>query len=513
MTEQAEGNKDGVESRSTALERGLAGALGDLAVNSSMTIVVGVSGGADSMALLDSLNRWIGSSGGKGRIVVAHLNHQLRGAEADLDEALVRRVAGSLGLSCEVEYRNVAEVARSCRLNLEAAARECRYQFFGRVAQVWQTKVDPSAECVVCTAHTSDDQAETVLMRLLRGSGTTGLAGIHQQRHLTDGVRLIRPLLGVRRSEVIEHCRQRQVDFRYDQSNHSIDYLRNRVRHELIPILQSYNPAISDLLVRTAELLREDDTCLQTLAREHRQAAMVDGGLAVGLLNQLPVALRRRVLRDWIAAQRGGLQSLTVAHLEALERLLAPNRSGRRIELPGRLVVVRSFDTLQFQQIPRPHPDETRLTPGQSVVFDEFQILLHPGSTPPPSPATTRGWIVAMPKIAGTTELLVRTRRPGDSIRPAASRHRIKLKTLMIRHKIPVSKRDTWPVIVSAADDRLVWVPGIAVSAEFALGAEVAFNAGLDNSVVPDSTSSKAGSQPLFWLLAAARVKLASENR
>ena len=474
----------------------MARALDRLGVDPSVPLVVGVSGGADSMALLSGLHRWMGLAGGTGRIVVAHLNHQLRGSESDLDEALVREEAQRLGLPCEVERRDVATVAIERRLNLEAVARECRYEFLARVAARWSSLPSSVESVVVCTAHTADDQAETVLMRLLRGSGATGLAGIHHQRRLADGMRLIRPLLDVKRSEVIEHCQQRQIDFRTDQSNHSTDYLRNRVRHELIGILESYNPAVSAHLVRTAELLRDDDDCLQELTHQHRSAVMVDGGLAVDRLRLLPVALRRRMIRDWVTARRGGPHSLKSSHLDAVETLLAPDRSGRKVGLPGHLVVVRVFDQLRFQEVIAP-TGEVGLEPGRQVEFGGLQISLHSGPTSPDPSAETGGWAVAVQNVTSPpglhTGLRIRARRTGDSLQPAGTRHRIKLKKLMIRHKIPVWRRDTWPVIVSAIDDRLVWVPGVGVSAEFVRSG--------------DDPGSEISGSGVFWLEAVESAK------
>lgn len=445
------------------------------------------------MALLSGLHRWVKLAVGSGQIVVAHLNHQLRGTESDLDEALVREQARRLGLPCEVERRDVAAVAIERRLNLEAVARDCRYEFLARVAEFWWSRPGQRSEIVVCTAHTADDQAETVLMRLLRGSGTAGLAGIHHERSLVEGVRLVRPLLAVRRTEVIEHCQQRQIDFRTDQSNLSIDYLRNRVRHELIGILQSYNPAVCEQLIRTAESLREDESCLQDYTRQHRSTVLVEGGLAVAQLRQLPKALRRRIILDWVAGRRGGPHSLKSSHLDTLETLLAPDRSGRQVKLPGHLVVVRVFDQLQFREEIGAHDGEVGLEPGRRVEFGGLQIVLHSGSESPVCSTETAGWIVAIRNIDDPNGLRIRTRRTGDAFQPAGTSHRIKLKKLMIRYKIPVWRRDTWPVIVSTHDDRLVWVPGVGVSAEF------------DGAA--DRSGSKISETRVFWMEAVESAK------
>lgn len=451
----------------TRLEVCLQQSLDDLAVGKSL--VVGVSGGADSMALLDALCRWKQRSENGVRIVVAHLNHLLRDSASDGDEDFVREAATRLGLPFEFERCDVAAIAKSRQENLESVARECRYDFLHRVALASLSEKGDEFGAVVLTAHHADDQAETFLMRLLRGSGTTGLTGIRPQRQLSGSVRLIRPLLGVDRATVLEHCRHYGIDFRIDQSNFEVDYFRNRIRHELLVDLRRYNGSVSEIIVRTVELLRDDEVCLQDLAREQRQRVTMGDGLAIDLLLKLPVALRRRVVRDWIAERRGGMAGMTSSHSAAIERLLERSQSGRRIELPGGLVVQRVFETLRFVDELQVVPSPQALTPGRPVDFGSFWILLQADGDID-SPPVEDGRSEARWKIRLRAELpretwSVRGRTPGDQLRPNQSRHRIKLKKLMIRHKIPVSKRDTWPVIVTG-DQQLVWVPGLAFNAD-----------------------------------------------
>ena len=196
-------------------------------------LLVGVSGGADSVALLDALVQ----SGYKPH--VAHLNHQWRGAESDADAEFVRELAGKYGLPVTIESRPVEHD--------EDAARQARFKFFESIRIP-----------VVGLAHTADDQVETFLMRLIRGAGTTGLAGMLPDRQI-GSLRVIRPLLGVRRAEVIEYLKSRQLKWREDASNADRQFLRNRIRHELLPLLErDYNPGIRDVLLRTTEVLRAE---------------------------------------------------------------------------------------------------------------------------------------------------------------------------------------------------------------------------------------------------------------
>jgi tRNA(Ile)-lysidine synthase len=466
----------------TALEVRLAGALAEMKLERRATVVVGVSGGADSMSLLDGLCRARDTGRGPEQILVAHLNHQLRGSDSDEDESFVRAESARYGVGCEVERRPVGEIAKAGRLNLEAVARSCRYDFLQRVAS-------DAAATVVFTAHTSDDQAETVLMRLLRGSGMTGLTGIHWQRPLGEGVRLIRPLLAVTRADILDHLRHYSIGFRVDQSNHSIDFMRNRIRHELLPTLRTYNPGIDELLVRTSGLLREDENCLHELSRQHLTDAGDGDRLRISAIRDLPIALRRRVIRDWIAVRRGNLQRIAATHLIAIDRLAESGQSGRLIQLPGGDQVVRVFDSLQFEPAGLADNIPLVLAPvemvaGQIVRFGGFRLRLDrqvahsnrhdPGRPFAPSSGQVFGQVIGQvpPLSVCITEsddlerLRIRSRLPGDSFVPAGSCHRIKLKTLMIRCKIPAAKRHTWPVVVTA-DDRVVWVPGLPVAREY----------------------------------------------
>jgi tRNA(Ile)-lysidine synthase len=202
--------------------------------------VVAVSGGADSVALLRALATWASP------LVVAHFNHRLRGAESDADERFVRELVGTLGLRCEVAGADIADEVRTAGENLEDVARRRRYDFLARVAR------SCGAEWVA-TGHTRDDQAETVLQRLLRGAGIQGLRGIASERELAPGVRLVRPLLNVSRAEVIAYLEELKQPWREDLSNRDPVFTRNRIRHELLPLLRTFNPSANEVLARLAE--------------------------------------------------------------------------------------------------------------------------------------------------------------------------------------------------------------------------------------------------------------------
>lgn len=330
--------------------------------------VVAVSGGADSTALLLALEELLKARRLSLGFVVAHLNHGLR-EEAGRDDALwVAGLAAELGFESVVERADVKGRAAALKDNLEQAARRERYEFLAAVAGRVGARF-------VLTAHTMDDQAETFMLRLMRGSGPEGLGSIKPVRVLDeksgneDGALLVRPMLRWARREATEkYCRERGVEFRVDEMNTDKRFARVRVRRELLPLMQSFNGRIVEALSRAAELLREESEALAEAAAELLERASAgafeDGAemktelaepevseapaLSVDVLACAPRAVRLRALRQWIAAWRGDLRRLELVHLEAIERLLDGGRGGRRVELPGRAVVERRRGALRF---------------------------------------------------------------------------------------------------------------------------------------------------------------------
>src|SRR6266571_647861 len=308
-------------------------------------VIVAVSGGADSMALLCALDELIQAKKLKIKIVVAHLNHKLRGKASDADARWVDAVAGKLGHPVIIAAIDVKQRAAKLGDNLEQAARRERYQFFKKCAQGRKANL-------VLTAHTMDDQAETILMNLLRGSGADGLTGIDPARPLEAGskVFLARPLLSwARRSDTETHCRERSIDFRVDEMNSDESLVRVRVRRQLVPLMKSFNPRFVESLARTMEIVREDSLALDAAAARLLDLSFDQkDSLRADLLRLAQPALRRRALRLWLAQLRGDLRRLEHAHITAIERLLASPASGRMIELPGGSKVSRKGGLLRF---------------------------------------------------------------------------------------------------------------------------------------------------------------------
>lgn len=321
-------------------------------------VVVAVSGGADSTALLLALDELLKAERLDLQLTVAHLDHGLRGSAGEDDARWVETLANESGLMFELGH--AALKARTARDNLEQAARRARYEFLAEVARKHEARL-------VLTGHTMDDQAETVLMRLLRGSGAEGLGGIEPVRALVAGeaeLLLVRPLVGwARRVETVEYCRERGVEFRVDAMNEDERFERVRVRRQLLPLLESFNPRVVESLVRTAELLREDAVVLNVAAEALLEAAGAEGNVAeseasasvlsslsVDVLERAPAAVRHRALRLWLARGRGDLRRLELVHLLAVEKLLEGERGGRVAELPGGGFVERRRGRLCFHR-------------------------------------------------------------------------------------------------------------------------------------------------------------------
>ena len=317
------------------------------------TVVVGVSGGADSTALLLALDELRSASKLSTNICVAHLDHKLRATSAQ-DARWVSALAAKLGYESVIGRAKVAELARANNDNLEQTARQARYAFLERTAK------RKSAHYVL-TAHTMDDQAETVLMRLMRGSAGAGLGGMEAMRPLAakTSIQLVRPLLWARRSDTESYCRLRKAEYLVDEMNADPALSRVRVRQQLLPLMQSFNNRIVEALSRTAAQLREDRAVLFNDAGELLKRASDSGGdeddetkappLNVKLLANEPSALRRRALRQWLSEARGSARRLEMVHLLAVEKLLEGSAGGRTVELPGGGKVKRIKNRLEFE--------------------------------------------------------------------------------------------------------------------------------------------------------------------
>lgn len=337
-----------------------------LPVTRGERVVVAVSGGADSSALLLAFDELIKSKRLALTLKVAHLDHELRGAAGASDALWVEELARGLGYEVVVGRAAVARRASETRDNLEQAARRERYEFLGRVAREWEAHA-------VVVGHTLDDQAETMLLALLRGSGARGLGGMRERRgfrEAEDKLLLVRPLLNwARRAETVKYCESRGVAVRADEMNEDEGFARVRVRRQLLPLLETFNPRAVETLARTAGLLRREADALENLGgnlllEASRDARTITGektalkdtqlhgedapALSVEVLRGASEAVRGYALRGWLAARRGNLRRIESVHIEAIEKLLTDGRGGRVAELPGGSRVERRRGLLLF---------------------------------------------------------------------------------------------------------------------------------------------------------------------
>lgn len=420
---------------------------------------VAVSGGADSVALLRLLLELRGELGVV--LSVVHFNHQLRGGESDEDERFVGALAAKHGLEFFCDRGDVKALAKAKHLSLEAAARAARYEYFRRLLE------ERVAESVA-TAHTLDDQAETVLLRVVRGAGNKGLAGIYRKLRVgagsnADARLVIRPLLGTRRGEVEDYLGNIGQDWREDASNRDLRHARNRVRHGVLPRLErNLNPEVREALAETAEIAQAEEEywrrkISRQLPRFWEAKDGAGGGEAGGRLKcDLPksLAVRRRMILA--AVETLGLK-LEFKHVkEVIELAAAGNRNGATA-LPKGWTVRREKDELEF--VP---PFEKRET------ADYEYSLKVPGSVEVPEIGARfeavmvdgAGDDVSFDAKALGKELTVRNWRAGDRFWPAHTKSEKKVKELLAERRIAGAEKRAWPVIANGT--QIVWVRGFA---------------------------------------------------
>ncbi|MFC1870913.1 tRNA lysidine(34) synthetase TilS [Chloroflexota bacterium] len=427
-------------------------------VSGQQRLLVAVSGGADSVCLLHVLSRIAGELGVT--LHVAHLNHQLRGAEADADARYVAELAQSLGIPVTIEKRDVKTYKARHRLSPEEAAREVRYTFLAEVAQ-------STGAGRVAVGHTTDDNIETILMHLIRGTGTRGLRGLQPLTRLKDGgLAVIRLLLPVSREETVNYCRQHRLMSRTDTSNLSLSPLRNRIRHQLLPLLGSYNPQISGAVLRTARIAADDIAFLdEYVARIWDEIVRREGdtvALDKELFCRLPSAVQQNLLRAVIESLAGDIKDIEKRHIDIIMAAL-DKPAGRSFNLPSGLTFTIDYDRFLIGR------DAAALSP--LPVLDAELTLNIPGETGLP------GWrvsaeIATPSEVAESTDcyqayldldkagdqLTVRRRRAGDRFQPMGMSQLKKLNKFMIDARIPRPWRQRIPLVGSP--EQIIWVVG-----------------------------------------------------
>lgn len=456
-------------------------------------IVIGVSGGPDSLCLLHLLKNLAPRFALT--LTVAHLNHRLRGDDAQADEDFVRKIAADWHLPLFAETHNVAELAAQRKQSVEEAARQVRYAFLWRVAaQVGANKI--------AVGHNADDQVETVLMHFLRGTGLAGLRGMLPIRSIdslrlnTDDIpanssqpapKLIRPLLGVSRTEIEAYCREHNLSPRLDYSNQDATFFRNRLRLELVPQLETYNPNIRQVLRRTARVAAADFEFLNQQVDKTWHFVVTEalpdmpegtGKIEIDLLRwgELPLALKRSVLRRGVQTLRRSLRDINFEHIETAVAILEKGQTGTKVTLPQGLMLTVGYRT--FTITPENTPAYPQEAGSPHLLRDEILPLNLPGATRLPD---THWQLTAEILPAGSVNRrevsqvgrweayldadvvgkhpLLRPRRPGDKFLPLGlAGHGKKVNEFMINEKIPADRRNHVPLLV--ANGQVLWICG-----------------------------------------------------
>ena len=438
------------------------------------TILAAVSGGPDSLALVHALSRLRDDL--DIRLFAAHLDHGLRPGVSESDAEFVREAMADLEVPLTSEKADVGFYKQARRLSIEDAARQVRYNFLSRVSD----RVEADA---VAVGHTLDDQAETVLMHVLRGSGLTGLRGMAAVAcRSVDGVPLtvFRPLLGVSKADTVAYCAENGLSPRFDESNLSEDMTRNRIRMSLMPRLESYNPAIAASLGRLAESVSHDLDFIRHAVDRAAGDVIVHSGFGVVLdrsgFAELPPAIQRHLLRRAVEMTAGAATDLEFTHVEEMMRLMA-GPAGNQTHLPGQVTLdvdrERAYVSVGRSHVELlPEPDFSQRTlaiPGRANsggwtisarTLTDFDVSARARrSTPAPSDAHGLRLTEKFDADALGSELYVRTRRQGDVFRPIGMGSEKRLSDFMKDSHVPARWRDRLPVMVTSSDE-VVWVVG-----------------------------------------------------
>jgi len=441
-------------------------------------VIVGVSGGPDSLCLLHVLYRLRFDFDLK--LHVAHLNHKIRGLAAEEDAAFVGKVAKEWGIPCTIEARDVPALAREKSMSLEEAARYARYKFLAEVAIRENAKT-------IAVGHNADDQVETVVMHWVRGSGLAGLRGMLPRSRLVVGgeeynLWLIRPLLEVSRAEIEAYCREHGLTPRFDLSNLDTTYFRNRLRHELIPYLETFNPRFREVVRRSARLFADDydflrhqvKACWNEVVEQEEEKGIV---FSLNRWLTLHPAMQRGTIREAISRMRRGLRDIGWEHVERARKAVLERRAGVKVTLPQGLTLVTGYGIFFI--------GEEGFAPWEDLPLITEEIALE---IPGQRPISESGWkvetsVVPLPQLPNDwsanpdpwqafldwkkvkAPVKLRPRQPGDRFKPLGLKGGTKsLHEFMIDEKIPQYLRDKWPILVDG--EKILWVVGYHISEE-----------------------------------------------
>lgn len=435
-------------------------------IEKGQRVLVGVSGGADSVALLYALHFL--SARLEFELVVAHLHHGTRGAASDADMRFVQSLCWRLGVPCFTREVDVPEYARQSGRSLEMEAREVRHSFFADTLKV------QCADAVVL-AHTADDQAETFLLKLARGAGLRGLAGMSAVQRIR-GMRVVRPMLDVPRAEIEAFLNRHGLAWREDASNADPQFRRNRIRHEVLPFLEeTLNPNIRQTLLRTMDVLREEDEWISELAASCLVSVSSSAGEVIcgGRLAAYPAAARRRVIMTWLFQRGVPPAAVDFDCVRRVDELLLSKTGSRSVQITDRLRVLNQYGELRVSAVDAPEV-EVRL---ELIVKSAHGFIVDSASRIGAYPSCAA---IDEAKVAGR-KLTVRLIRAGDRMCPLGMSGSRKLQDILVDEKVPRELRRTLPVVV--CEGEIVWLPGYRISENWKVHARHA--AALHLTLVP----------------------------
>jgi len=457
-------------------------------------VILGVSGGPDSLCMLHVLRCLADAY--QVSLQVAHLHHGIRGQDADDDAAFVAGLCRAWAIPCTIERADVPALARERGQAIEEAARQARYGFLGAQARAVGARS-------VAVAHNADDQVETVLMHFLRGAGLAGLRGMRPLSWMDElrlgadqakesprpetRIRLVRPLLGVTRQQILDYCREHGLEPRFDRSNLDQTYFRNRLRHELIPLLETYNPNLRQVVRRTAKVVAGDYEVLRgCLARAWADVVRSESERAIvydlAAVRALPLGLQRSLIREGVHRLRRSLRNISLVHVDSAVSVLRTGHTGTAATLPRGLALILGYEQAILaeeghqpprESLPRVGPGPLELVvPGSTLLPDGHwwaaTRVIDRNSLPEDWSRNPNPYLAFLDASHMTSGLALRPRREGDWFQPLGlGGRRQRLADYCINARIPRHERATVPLLVCGDD--IVWVVGHRIDARYAI--------------------------------------------
>ncbi|HPC36423.1 MAG TPA: tRNA lysidine(34) synthetase TilS [Candidatus Marinimicrobia bacterium] len=426
-------------------------------LNGGQTVIAGISGGVDSMCLLDLLisekKRW------KIEIVVTHFNHQIRGTEADSDEELVRRFCDNHSLPFFSAMENVPKIARAKRISLEMAGRELRYAFFQKIAAGYPNSV-------IATAHTLDDQAETILLRMLKGTGLQGLSGIAMRRE-----NIIRPLLFATKAELYGYARTRELPFAEDRTNLCNDYERNFIRNQILPAVEdTLNPNIRATLANLAQNLDEAHQFMVAFAGKALESLIIkaDSEQIVldksGLKNYF-IAVEKEIIWQCLQRLDGVIKPLNFKQMNQLIKLVNAGETGRRMKIAGEITVLVDRERLILQRDLASDWSDLTIFPGEKIENEFFTFSSELMDVSNFRPGKRRSGVEFIDFDLVGNNLGLRHWQRGDRMIPLGMNQSKKISDILVDLKVPLTDKNSIPVFYS--EYKIIWLCGLTLSDEF----------------------------------------------